>query len=134
MKARLDGVITKLNEFPASATAKEIISSLNNDMFHHMTKNIPKAFFLKFAASVMIHGDITKKLDATHLELVNPIEAMIHRNETNTFKKLTHAEIELAMLIASNGLRKPLIANHKLAMTDSHKQQSLAIMMALFAK
>jgi AcrR family transcriptional regulator len=134
MQSRLDGVIKKLNEFPPSATAKEIVNFLNNDMFLHLTKLIPKAFFLKFAATFMTKGHITTRMDAIHLELVGPIEAMIYRNETDTFKKLTHAEIELAILIASNALRKPLITNHKLAMTESHKQQSLAIMMALFAK
>jgi hypothetical protein len=64
---------------------------------------------------------------------VDPIEAMIKANKTNTFKKLTYREIEIAILVYASAVRKPVTDNHKLAFTKSHQQQSLAILMALFA-
>ena len=133
-KKRIDVLIKVIKETPTSMSAKEFIQHLNDLNFNFMTKLIPRAITLKLASTVMTKSDVLKRIDENIKLLVDPIEAMIKRNETNTFKKLTHKEIEMAILGYASALRKPVTENHKLAFTRSHQQQSLAISMALFAK
>lgn len=133
-KKRINVLIKVIKETPNSMSAKEFIQHLNDLNFNFMTKLIPRAISLKLASKVMTRSDVLKRIDENIKLLVDPIEAMIKRNETNTFKKLTHIEIEIAILVYASALRKPVTENHKLAFTRSHQQQSLAISMALFAK
>lgn len=133
-KKRIDVLIKVIKETPTSMSAKEFIQHLNDLNFNFMTKLIPRAISLKLASTVMTKSDVLKRIDENIKLLVDPIEAMIKRNETNTFKKLTHIEIEIAILVYASALRKPVTENHKLAFTRSHQEQSLAISMALFAK
>lgn len=114
--------------------AKEFTKHLNDINFNFMTKLIPRAITLKLPSTVMTKSDVLKRIDENIKLLVGPIEAIIKINETNTFKKLTHKEIEMTVLVYASALRKPVTENHKLAFTKSHQQQSLAISMALFAK
>lgn len=122
-----------LNELPATATAKEIIKGLVDEAFNHMIKNLPRTMFLKLAGKLMNDIEVIKQVDAICMSLADPAEAMINKNKTNTFKKLTHAEIELAILMCSSAARKPVTHNHKLAFSESHKQQVVAILIASFA-
>jgi hypothetical protein len=122
-----------LNEIPATATAKEIIKGLVDETFNHIIKKIPRTMFLKLAGTILNDSEIIKRIDKVCLSSADPVEALINRNETNTLKKLTHAEIELAILMCSSALRKPITHNHKLALTESHKQQVEAILIASFA-
>ena len=133
-KKRIDVLIKVIKETPTSLSAKEFIQHLNDLNFNFMTKLIPRAISLKLASKVMTRSDVLKRIDENNKLLVGPIEAMIKINETKTFKKLTHTEIEMAILVYASALRKPVTENHKLAFTKSHQQQSLAISMALFAK
>jgi len=133
-KKRIDVLIKVIKETPTSMPAKEFIKHLNDLNFNFMTKLIPRAITLKLASTVMTKREVLKRIDENNKLLVDPIEAMIKINETNTFKKLTHKEIEMAVLVYTSALRKPVTENHKLAFTKSHQQQSLAISMALFAK
>ena len=133
-KKRIDVLIKVIKETPTSMPAKEFIKHLNDLNFNFMTKLIPRAITLKLASTVMTKREVLKRIDENNKLLVAPIEAMIKINETNTFKKLTHKEIEMAVLVYASALRKPVTENHKLAFTKSHQQQSLAISMALFAK
>lgn len=133
-KKRIDVLIKVIKETPTSMSAKEFIKHLNDLNFNFMTKLIPRAITLKLASTVMTKGEVLKRIDENIKLLVGPIEAMIKINETNTFKKLTHKEIEMAILVYASALRKPVTENHKLAFTKSHQQQSLGISMALFAK
>jgi len=132
-KKRIDVLIKIIKETPASMHIKEFIKHLNDLNFKFMTK-LPRVITLKLASTVMTKSDVLKRIDENLKLLVDPIEAMIKINETNTFKKLTHKEIEIAVLVYASALRKPVTENHKLAFTRSHQQQSLAISMALFAK
>ncbi|CAN4273231.1 DNA-binding HTH domain, TetR-type [Methylophilaceae bacterium] len=131
-KKRVAVVIKVINETPASMTAKEFIKHLNDLNFKFMTK-LPRAITLKLASTVMTKSDVLKRIDENNKLLVDPLEAMIKANKTNTFKKLTYREIEIAILVYASAVRKPVTDNHKLAFTKSHQQQSLAILMALFA-
>ena len=132
-RSRTDVIQKYLNEIPASATAKEIIKGLVDEAFSHMIKKLPRTMFLKLAGRFLNDIEVIKKIDAVCLSSADLVEAMISRNETNTFKKLTHAEIELAILMCSSAIRKPITHNHKLALTESHKQQVVAILIASFA-
>jgi len=131
-KKRVAVLIKVINETPASMTAKEFIQHLNDLNFKFMTK-LPRAITLKLASTVMTKSGVLKKIDENNKLLVDPLEAMIKANKTNTFKKLTYREIEIAILVYASAVRKPVTENHKLAFTKSHQQQSLAILMALFA-
>ena len=133
-KKRIDVLIKLIKETPASMHVKEFTKHLNDLNLNFMTKLIPRAISLKLASTVMTKREVLKRIDENNKLLVGPIEAMIKINETNTFKKLTHKEIEMAVLVYASALRKPVTENHKLAFTKSHQQQSLAISMALFAK
>ncbi len=133
-RSRTDAIQKYLNEIPASATAKEIIKSLVDDSFNHMIKKLPRTMFLKLAGRILNDSEIIKKIDKVCLSSADLVEAMITRNETNTFKKLTHAEIELAILMCTSAARKPITHNHKLALTESHKQQVVAILIASFVQ
>jgi AcrR family transcriptional regulator len=133
-KRIIDVLIKVIKETPTTMPAKEFTKHLNDINFNFMTKLIPRAITLKIASTVMTKREVLKRIDENTKLLVDPIEAMIKRNETNTFKKLTHKEIEMAILVYASALRKPVTENHKLAFTKSHQQQSLAISMALFAK
>ena len=132
-KKRIDVLIKLIKETPASMHVKEFTKHLNDLNFKVMTK-LPRAITLKLASTVMTKREVLKRIDENNKLLVGPIEAMIKINETNTFKKLTHKEIEMAVLVYASALRKPVTENHKLAFTKSHQQQSLAISMALFVK
>ena len=131
-KKRIDVLIKVINETPTSMTAKEFIKHLNDLNFKFMTK-LPRTILLKLASTVLTKSDVLKRVDENNKLLVDPIEAMIKANKTNTFKKLTYKEIEIAILVYASAVRKPVTENHKLAFTKSHQQQSLAILMALFA-
>jgi len=131
-KERIDVLIKVIKETPASMTAKEFIKHLNDLNFKFMTK-LPRTILLKLASTVLTKSDVLKRIDENNKLLVDPIEAMIKANKTNTFKKLTYREIEIAILVYASAVRKPVTDNHKLAFTKSHQQQSLAILMALFA-
>jgi AcrR family transcriptional regulator len=133
-KKRIDLLIKVIKETPTSMPAKEFIKHLNDLNFNFMTKLLPRAITLKLASTVMTKSDVLKRIDGNIKLLVDPIEAMIKSNETNTFKKLPHKELEIAILVYASAVRKPVTENHKLAFTKSHQQQSLAILMALFAK
>jgi len=133
-KKRIDLLIKVIKETPTSMPAKEFIKHLNDLNFNFMTKLLPRAITLKLASTVMTKSDVLKRIDGNIKLLVGPIEAMIKSNETNTFKKLPHKELEIAILVYASAVRKPVTENHKLAFTKSHQQQSLAILMALFAK
>jgi|GEM_PF-4074042 len=133
-KKRIDVLIKVIKETPTTMPAKEFTKHLNDLNLNFMTKLIPRAITLKLASTVMTKREVLKRIDENNKLLVGPIEAMIKINETNTFKKLTHKEIEMAILVYASALRKPVTENHKLAFTKSHQQQSLAISMALFAK
>jgi len=132
-KKRIDVLIKLIKETPTSMPAKEFIKHLNDLNFNFMTKLIPRAISLKLASTVMTKSDVLIKIDENLKLLVDPIEAIIKLNDTNTYKKLTHAEIEMAILAYASAVRKPVTDGHKLAFTRSHQQQSLAISMALFA-
>jgi AcrR family transcriptional regulator len=131
-KKRIDVLIKVINETPTSMTAKEFIQHLNDLNFKFMTK-LPRTILLKLASTVLTKSDVLKRVDENNKLLVDPLEAMIKANKTNTFKKLTYREIEIAILVYASAVRKPVTENHKLAFTKSHQQQSLAILMALFA-
>jgi AcrR family transcriptional regulator len=131
-KKRIDVLIKVIKETPTSMTAKEFIKHLNDLNFKFMTK-LPRTILLKLASTVLTKSDVLKRVDENNKLLVDPIEAMIKANKTNTFKKLTYKEIEIAILVYASAVRKPVTENHKLAFTKSHQQQSLAILMALFA-
>ncbi len=133
-KKRIDVLIKVIKETPTTMPAKEFTKHLNDLNFNFMTKLIPRAISLKLASTVMTKHEVLKRIDENNKLLVDPIEAMIKINETKTFMKLTHKEIEMAILVYASALRKPVTENHKLAFTKSHQQQSLAISMALFAK
>ncbi len=131
---RTEAMIKLINETPASITAIELAKLLNDSNFLFMTK-LPKVMFMKLTRLIiMTRKDAIERLDEGILKLADPIEALINRNESNTFKKLKSAEIELSLLMCSSALRKAIIANHKLALTKSHQELSLAVMIALLAK
>ena len=132
-RSRTHEIQEYLKEIPPSATAKEIIKGLVDEAFSHMIKKLPRSMFLKLANKILNDSEIIKRIDEVCMSSVDLVESLINKNETNTFKKLTHAEIELAILMCSSALRKPITHNHKLALTESHKQQIVAILIASFA-
>ena len=123
-----------LNEIPPSATAKEIIKGLVDEAFSYLTKKLPRTMFIKLAGTILNDSEIIKRIDEVCMSSVDLVETLINKNETNTFKKLTHAEIELAILMCSSAVRKPITQNHKLALSKSHKEQVAAILIASFAR
>lgn len=133
-KVMVDFFAKQMREQPTSATAKEIISSLISGNFRYLRNDYPRKVLIKLASKIMNDTLLIKEIDKIILLLVDPIEEMINRNETNTFKKLTHAEIEMLVLMVTSAIRKPVIYNHKLALTHSHQQQALALLMGCFAQ
>jgi len=134
VRKRTKVMIAMINEMPPTATAKEIIRIINDYNFDEMTNKMPKNMLIKLANKIMNKTEVRERLDEISLSYTDSIEAMINRNETNTFKNLTHAEVEMALLMSINAIRKPVICKHKLAFTEAHRQQSLALMMALYVK
>lgn len=133
-KMKVNFFARQMSEQPNSATAKEIISSIVEENFRHINNELPRKMLIKLASKVMNDTLLIKEIDEISLLLVDAIEAMINSNETNTFMKLTHAEIEMSVLMVTSAIRKPIIANHKLALSESHKQQVLAFLMAVFVQ
>jgi hypothetical protein len=131
---KVNSFVRQMSEQSTSATAKEIISSIVEENFRHINNELPRKMLIKLAAKVMNDTQLIKEIDKISLLLAGPIEAMINSNETNTFKKLTHAEIEMSVLMFTSAIRKPVIINHKLALSVSHKQQTIAFLMAAFAQ
>jgi AcrR family transcriptional regulator len=133
-KKKVNSFARQMSEQPTSATAKEIISSIVEENFRHIINELPRKMLIKLASKVMNDTLLINEIDEISLSLAGPIEAMINSNETNTFMKLTHAEIEMSVLMVTSAIRKPIITNHKLALSESHKQQVLAFLMAVFVQ
>jgi len=133
-KKKVNSFARQISEQPTSANAKEIISSIVEENFRHINNELPRKMLIKLASKVMNDTLLINEIDEISLSLAGPIEAMINSNETNTFKKLTHAEVEMSVLMFTSAMRKPIISNHKLALSPSHKQLTIAFLMAAFAQ
>lgn len=128
-------IITDLiKNAPPSITASKFIKSLNDENFDLMNNRLPKKIFLLLMRKVLDKPDIQKKFSEISISQAAAIEEMINRNETDTYKKLTSDEIELAVLMSANAVRTPILLNHKLALSKHHKELSLSILLAFFAK
>ena len=134
MEKRAKIIIDFIKNAPPSITASEFIKSMNDENFDLMNNRLPKKIFLLLARKALDKPDLKEKFNEMNISQAAAIEAMINRNETDTYKKLTSDEIELAVLMAANAVRLPLILGHKLALSESHKQLSLNIFLAFFAK
>jgi AcrR family transcriptional regulator len=98
-------------------------------------KNTINQKVLKFLARrVMSNPEVRDKVDAVNLQAADHIASMIQRNETNTFRNLGTQEIELAILLINGAMRKPILANHKMAFSDTHKKMMLQILLAVYVE
>jgi len=134
IKKKTDEFIEFINNAPSTQTATEFLKLLIDINFNLMRNKMPKVMLITLANKVYNRPHVIKKIHEINLSAIDPFEAMIKRNETNTFKNLTHQEMQLAMLLFSNSMRLPFVLNHKLTLTKSHQDLTLAIGLALFAK
>ena len=134
IKKKADECIEFIDNTPSTQTATEFIKLFIDKQFNLMRNKLPRVMLLLLAHKVYNRPNVIEKMHEHNLSALDPFEAMIKRNETNTFKNLTHQELELAMLLFSHSIRLPFALNHKLTLTKSHQDLMLAIRLALFAK
>jgi len=132
-RKRFTSIIELIDNAPSTSSAVAILKSINDANFDFLADHAPRGVFQKIAKKLFYKKSFIDGLDEVALSLVKPLEKMMKRNETDTFKKLTHQEIEMAVLMMTNAKRKPFAFNHKLAGTNSHRQQCLSIFLALLA-
>ena len=133
-KERNTLLIKLIDIIPSTSTAIAILNTINDANFDYLKFQAHGGVFKKLALNVLSQPNLINGLDQISLLLVDPIEKMINRNKTNTFKKMTKEEIEIAVLTMMSAKRKAFAFNHKLAGTNTHRQQSLSIWVALFVK
>ena len=133
-KERNTLLIKLIDIIPSTSTAIAILNTINDANFDYLKFQAHGGVFKKLALNVLSQPNLINGLDQISLLLVDPIERMMNRNKTNTFKKMTKEEIEIAVLTMMSAKRKAFAFNHKLAGTNTHRQQSLSIWVALFVK
>ncbi|CAN4267536.1 DNA-binding HTH domain, TetR-type [Methylophilaceae bacterium] len=133
-KERCTLLIKLIDLIPSTSTAITILKIINDANFDYLKFQTHGGVFKKLSLNVLSQPNLINGLDKISLLLVDPIEKMINRNQTNTFKKMTKEEIEMAVLTIMSAKRKAFAFNHKLSGTIAHKQQCLSIWVALFAK
>ena len=134
IELRASKIINFIDQAPPSVNASDFIKSLNDENFDLMNNKLPRTMFLLLARKFFDKPALKEKFNAINISQATAIEAMINRNETDTFKKQNYHEIELAVLMLANAVRTPIVLGHKLALSKSHQKISLDISLALFAK
>ena len=127
-------ILDFIKNAPPTITAKELILFINNENFELLAKRLPKVVFLFLVSKLFDQPSVKEKFKEINSNQATAIEAMINRNETNTFNKLSYDEIEMALQMCSIAARAPIMLGYKLALTKSHQDMTLAILITLFAK
>lgn len=133
-RKRCNLIIELIESASTTSTALEILKAINDANFDFFKTHAPRGAFQKLAKKALSKRNFINELDHISMLLAEPIEKMIKKNESNTFKKLTRQEIELAVLMIMTAVRKPFHFNHELAGTHTHRHQCLIILLALLAK
>ena len=134
IEKRTHVIIDLIENTHPTQNSTEILKSYIDINFEFMRTKLPKKMFLLLAAKVFDKPNVKEKLMGLSIAQARALEAMIKINKTNTFKNLTSDEIELAAIMVGNAIRAPIISNHKLALTKSHQEHSLTILLALLVK
>ena len=127
-------IIQLIDEASPTSTAVEILKTINDANFDYLAIHAPRGLFKKIAIKFFYKKSFVDQLDVVALLLVKPLQKMINKNETNTFRQLILEEIEIAVLMMVTAKRKPFMYSHKLAGTNTHRQQTLRILLALLSK
>jgi AcrR family transcriptional regulator len=127
-------LILLIENVKPETNASEAIKTILDFQFK-FAKNTINQKILKFLARrVMSNPELRDKVDVINLEVADSIATMIQKNETNTFKKLSAQEIELAILLVNGAMRKPVLSNHKLSFSETHKKLMLQILLAIYVE
>lgn len=127
-------LILLIDNVKPDTSATDAIEGILEFQFR-FAKNTINQKILKFLARrVMSNPELRDKVDAVNLQATDHIASMIQRNETNTFRNLSTQEIELAILLINGAMRKPILANHKMAFSDMHKKMMLQILLAVYVE
>lgn len=132
-RTNVDLQIKMLGEIKPDLEATHIIQFMINSNFDNVLKKKKTAIFYIFNR-FLGEQKFANELTNINLKTADAILNMINANETKTFKKLNREEIELNIMMLSAMFKRPILFNHKLALTQYHKKQILNSAIALFAK
>jgi len=117
MSSTLDSIAEEFNSFDHNIHVNDFIEWVLNYSFNIWgnPKNRP---FLKYLRT---HPDIAAKIYVSNHVLVGPIQAVILRNTTNSFIKLSDEELRLRLSAYQRLIIDPFIHEDPIAGSEAHK-------------